>query len=105
MDGTQAIIDRLRDMISLMRRDNHWNEAPAEVEEIVAGGTTTTYVGYPAKTESATTDAEWCIMKVVVTVAGGTTTTTRKFANGDQLKDKVWSNRATLTYSYLAYGY
>lgn len=54
----------------------------------------TTYVGY-AKLGTATSAASWKILKI--SVSGTVTTTT--YADGDDLFNNIWDDRASLSYS------
>lgn len=64
-------------------------------DEQVAG---TTYVGV-ASPGTATNVARWKISRVVVVSGGPPNTTTVTWADGNNLYDNVWDDRATLTYS------
>lgn len=74
-----------------IRTGDYTNEVITKLDESVSG---TTYVG-KAPIGSATSDATWQIMKMVES-AGMTTIT---WADGDSVFNKVWNDRASLTYS------
>lgn len=72
-----------------------FNPQPAELKLIVDSSTSgTVYVGQAA-IGTATSAAAWQIMKIVT--SSGVTTIT--WAGGDQLFDKIWDNRSSLSYS------
>lgn len=74
-----------------IRAGDHTNEVITKIDEALAG---TTYVGL-APLGSATSAAAWQIKKIVES-AGVTTIT---FAGGSSVFDKIWDNRASLSYS------
>lgn len=80
------------DKLIMSKTDNIRN-----VEEIVSGSTTTTYI-WEAPRWALNSEQCWKIQKVIE-VAGSTTTTTIRWASGSNAANFIWDDRASYTYS------
>ena len=78
--------------VSTGRRLKYTQSVPLAVR-VDEASATVTYVGH-AKPGTATSSALWRVKKI-----DSTTGTVITFADGDDLFDNVWDNRASLTYS------
>lgn len=79
-----------------IRANSYTNELTTRLSESTSSGTTTTYVG-TAPTGSATSAATWKITRIIEVPGSGTLEI--KYASGNTVFDKVWDDRASLSYS------